>query len=149
MTWITDREGTKWVELPRRKRRNPRRALKFGNVEVGDQLVHAHSLPGDMNPRYNMPVYYLVTDRWFDPVKGEDDPIKGQMVGLAQIDARGIPGSKSATTVRGLASQQYEYADIDYIALCFARVHAMKGETVVGIGRAAAIRRRPKIQGGL
>ena len=110
MTWVTDGSGTKWVEFRRRKRRKPGRALKFGNVQVGDQLVRAHSRPASISPRYNMPVHYLVTDRWFDPVKGEDDPIKGQMVGLAQIDERGVPGTRSARTVRGLGRQTYEYA---------------------------------------
>lgn len=142
MGWITDENGTRWVPAPARKRRKPGRALKFGEVEVGDQLVQRPK-PGS---RYGLPVYYLVTDRWFDPVRGQDDPVKGQMVGLASITSSGVPGSKISTTVRGLASQQYEYADIDYIGHCFSRADAL-GDVVVGIGYGKVIRARPKQPG--
>jgi hypothetical protein len=54
---------------------------------------------------------------------------------------------KSSTTIRGLASQQYVYADIDYIALCKARGDAMQTGEVVGIGAGVNIRKRPKIAG--
>jgi hypothetical protein len=93
-------------------------------------------------------VYYLVTDLWFDPVAGQNDPIRGQMVGFAQVKADGSITRKSSTTLRGLASQQYAYADLDYIALAKAKAAAVaEGDSVVSIRKAHEIRRRPKIAG--
>lgn len=95
-----------------------------------------------------IPVYYVVTDLWFDPVAGQDDETAGRMVGLRQIGADGEPsGRKSATTLRGLASQQYHYADMDFIAHCKARLAGINDGAIVGIGKGVAIRRRPKIPG--
>ena len=146
MTWITDSSGTKWGEPIRRKRRKSPRALRFKALAVGDQSMlkpRQHSIWGQT-------IYYLVTDLWFDPVRGYDDAVKGLMVGFQQIGLDGIPwNSKSSTPIRGLASQQYAYADINYIEMCFTRSRAMQdGAVVVGIGQAKKIRARPKIPGG-
>jgi len=146
MTWITDDTGRRWVDVTKvKKLRNAPRPLKFGNVKVGDQLMK--------KPREEwyrkIPIYYVVTDRWFDPVEGQRDPIKGEMVGYAQIKEDGSHSTKSATTVRGLASQQFDFADVDYIALATTRAaeHAKDDSNVVGIGLAKVIRSRPKISG--
>jgi hypothetical protein len=132
MTWITDKDGTRWVAITsQRKSRRPGRALKFGNVAVGDQLmVTSHDAWRNGRPHT---VYYIVTDLWFDPVKGQEDAVAGQMVGYSQIANNGVLTHKSATTVRGLASQQFQVADIDYLGMCLARAEAYKDGLVVGI----------------
>lgn len=144
MTWITDSGGTRWVEPVPRKRRKPGRALRFANLEVGQQLMR--------RPKANwyrkIPQYYLVTDRWFDPVAGQTDPVAGQMVALCDIKSNGeLSKRKSGTTLRGLASQQYEYADVDYLLLCRTRHEAMGDGKIVGIGMGSVIRKRPKTPG--
>jgi hypothetical protein len=144
MTWIVDGNGTRWVEVPQRKRRKSPRALRFANIKVGDQLM----LKPKPNWHRGIPHYIIVTDLWFDPVAGQEDPVAGQMVGYSQITMSGdVRPRKSSTTIRGLASQQYVYADIDYIALCKARGDAMQTGEVVGIGAGTNIRKRPKIAG--
>jgi hypothetical protein len=98
--------------------------------------------------RRKIPMYFIVTDLWFDPVAGQEDPIKGQMVGFQQLGPDGEPrGTKSATPIRGLASQQYEYADMDYIAMCKHRSTALDTGKVVGLGYGRTIRQRPKLPG--
>lgn len=52
---------------------------------------------------------------------------------------------KEAHTVRGLASQGFHYADIDYVAHFRALRDAINEGAVVGIGHAHVIRRRPKL----
>jgi hypothetical protein len=89
--------------------------------------------------------YYIVTDLWFDPVAGQDDPIAGEMVAISHINEAGIWRRKQPHTKRGLASQGFHYADVDYIALCKARVAAGKEGAVVGIGYGNVIRRRPRL----
>lgn len=136
-----------------RPRRKPPRALKFAEVQVGDQVMQASSLdwPG-MPPEWQRKNvrYYLITDMWSDPVAGQYDPVKGQMIGLARIREDGSLEPKTSTTIRGLASQQYDYADVDYLALCAARAEGMQSGAVIGIGAAWAIRERPKLpRGGL
>lgn len=146
MTWITDNSGTRWVEPIPRKRRKPARALRFADLEVGQQLMRRPK--ADWYRK--IPQYYLVTDRWFDPVAGQTDPVAGQMVALCIIKSDGeTSGRKSGTTLRGLASQQYEYADMDYLLHCRARRAGMGDGKVVGIGVGSAIRKRPKLPGGL
>lgn len=129
-----------------RKRRKPARALKFGDVKVGDQLVRVCNFV-QIDNLYDrrQKIYYLVTDRWFDPVAGQDDEVAGQMVGLRQIGPDGeLRGGKLATTVRGLASQQYQYVGFDMIAQQKAAVAALKSREVIGMGEALKIRARPK-----
>lgn len=93
-------------------------------------------------------MYFVVTDMWFDPVAGQDDPLKGSMIGYAQINDQGGIGKKRPILIRGLASQGYEYADIDYIALCKTRLAAFENqENIVGIGHGNTIRARPKTPG--
>lgn len=143
MTWITDNTGTRWVPVPEKKRRKPGQPRRFANINVGDQIM----LKPNKSWYRGIPTYFLVTDLWFDPVAGQDDPVKGQMVGFAQIKPDGELAGKCSTPIRGLASQQYEYADIDYVALCKQRLVAMDAKTVVGIGHGRVIRQRPKLPG--
>lgn len=108
MTWITDSNGTRWVEPVKRKERKPPRALRFADVKVGDQIMHAVESKRIVNgvevPYMRGVHYYVVTDLWDDPVEGQSDPLKGKMVGYAQIDDRGeVSNRKSKTTIRGLA----------------------------------------------
>ncbi len=92
--------------------------------------------------------YYLVTDLWFDPVAGQDNPVAGRMVAIVSIDADGYPHHRKAPhTLRGLASQGSRYADLDYIAFCRQRLSAIDEGGVVGIGFGQTIRRRPKMSG--
>lgn len=137
-------DGTKWAPIQQKARRKPGRALRFAGVKPGDQLM----LKPLENWYRKVPLYYIVTDRWFDPVAGQIDPVAGEMVGYRQVGEDGEPRSlKSATTLRGLASQQFLYADIDYIALCKARAAEAKDGKVIGIRHGQTIRRRPKIPG--
>lgn len=143
MTLITDGSGTRWVEVPQKKRRGSPRALKFAAIKVGDQIMQK---PRESFYR-KIPVYYVVTDLWFDPVAGQRDATAGQMVGYAQIREDGSVWTKSKTTLRGLASQQFDYADMDFMAMCKARLAALTDGEVIPISKARAIRRRPKLPG--
>jgi len=145
MTWITDNTGTYWHEIPPRKRRKPARALRFAEIKVGDQLV----LKPSKSWHRKIPQYFVVTDLWFDPVAGQRDEVSGHMVAIRVIRHDGeVHGSKRPHTRRGLASQQYHYAGIDYIAQCKALVASIDNGVVVGIGRGKLIRGRPKMPGG-
>jgi hypothetical protein len=145
MTWITDNKGTRWVESIPRQRRKPPQPKRFKNLKVGDQLMQK---PKEHWHR-GLPRYIIITDMWFDPVAGQHDPVAGQMVGYCPIKQDGeIHPEKSSTTIRGLASQQYHYADIDYITHCKSRCDAIDKGSVVGIGYGNVLRRRPKTPGG-
>ena len=145
VTWITDDTGSRWVVSPPRKKRKSPRALKFADIKVGDQIMLKPN-----NAWYRkIPLYYVVTDIWFDPVAGQNDQLKGQMIGYAQISSDGSLTKKSSTPIRGLASQQFDYADIDYLSIANARNNALRDGKIVGIGYAKTIRARPKISGSL
>lgn len=94
------------------------------------------------------PQYFVVTDLWFDPVVGQHDEIAGRMAAIQWIAPNGtIVGDKRAHTIRGLASQGYLPADMDYFSFCKARQAAKEGGIVVGIGMGKIIRNRPKTPG--
>lgn len=143
MALVTDGNGTRWVEMPAKPRRASPRALKFAALKVGDQIMQK---PRESFYR-KIPVYYIVTDLWFDPVAGQRDATAGQMVGYAQVRDDGSIWTKSKTTIRGLASQQFDYADQDFIAMCKARTEALSDGDIVPISMARVIRRRPKQPG--
>jgi hypothetical protein len=129
MTWVTDGTGTHWVEVPPKKQRKSPRALRFAALKVGDQLI--------LKPRSwwdrKIPIGYVVTDMWFDPVAGQHDEVAGRMVALRRIDGAGeLRGSKAAHTLRGLASQGYHYAGQDIIG---QRQAAAASPSVVHISR--------------
>ena len=68
------------------------------------------------------------------------------MVGIQRIGGNGEPvGRKRAHTRRGLASNGYRYATIDYPTWRQQTNEAIRKGNVVGIGRAHVIRRRPKV----
>jgi hypothetical protein len=144
MTLIHDGNGTRWVEIPLRKRRKSPRALRFAEIAVGDQLMR--TWPGFLDHGISV-WYYVVTDLWFDPVAGQSDDTAGRMVAIRRLDPRtGEPSHrKEPHTIRGLASQGFRYADLDYSAhVKAARQAAVEGK-VIGIGRGLVIRRRPKV----
>lgn len=153
MTWITDGSGTRWVELPARKRRKSPRAIRFANIKVGDQVMRTYTSRGwrgGIDDTSAPPTelsqttwYYIVTDLWFDPVAGQDNRVAGEKVAIARIQPDGqIYPRKEPHTKRGLASQGFHYADHDFIAFVKQRQEA---ENVVGIGFGRVIRRRPKL----
>ena len=115
---------------------------RFDGIKPGDQLVHS---------RHGETSYWLVTDTWFDPVKGQDNPQKGDMVAVQQISRNTgeVRYQKVAHTIRGLASNGYSWADRDWIEFYKSRLAAYHEGKVVGIGQAKKIRARPKIPGGL
>lgn len=142
MTTIYTDSGVYESSAEPRKRRAPARALRFAEIKIGDQLVLTHcGSGGSMWLSY----YYLVTDLWFDPVAGQHDHVAGQMVAVAQLLLDGSWRRKRQHTKRGLASQGYRYADVDFIAQAKATIEAMKSGEVVGIGRGRVIRARPKL----
>ena len=148
MTLVTTDAGTSWLLVPQRKRRKPARALRFAEIKVGDQLMRrwqTHAGAG------SVVWYYIVTDLWFDPVAGQRDDTAGRMVAIRSIDPRtGEPRDrKEPHTLRGLASQGFQYADVDYAAHAKASQEARQTGDVVGIGHAHTIRRRPKVPGRL
>jgi hypothetical protein len=145
MTLITDGTGTHWVEIPPRKRRPPSRAVRFADVKVGDQL--ARTWPNYMNHGDGVVVWhYVVTDLWFDPVAGQRDETAGRMVAIQRIDWRtgNLVDRKEGHTLRGLASQGFRYAGLDYMSQVKAVLAAKAAGDVVGIGMGHVIRRRPK-----
>lgn len=123
MTWVTDDRGTRWVEPVPRKRRKPARALRFAQLQAGDVLihrakwkrtVHAHDAQSlataNDNGRDEVGVatgLAICTDRWFDPVAGQDDPVAGEMAAVRAITNRGVAPRKWPHTLRGLAMQGY------------------------------------------
>lgn len=147
MTWFTHGNETTWIE-PRPKRRRPTpRALRFGAIKVGDQLMKAWD--GMYEGGQKVVWYYLVSDLWFDPVAGQHVPLAGSMVAIQSIDYRtGEPRDrKEAHTIRGLASQGFHYANIDFIAHTAARNAGMLAGDVVSIAKGKVIRARPKLAG--
>lgn len=149
MTWITDDSGTRWVQLPLRKRRKSPRALRFADLKVGDQLMRHFNMPMSATGAARITWYYIVTDLWFDPVAGQDDEIAGKMVGIRMLDQRTGEARehKEPHTLRGLASQGFQYSDIDFAALVTAKNEARAAGVVVGISQGHVIRARPKIPG--
>ena len=151
MTWVTDNNGTNWIEAPVRKRRKSPRALRFADIKVGDQLMQTYTSRwkrGGKKESSQSVSYYIVTDLWFDPVKGQKNHVAGEMVAIVQIQSDGsLWHHKEPHTKRGLASQRFHYADRDYIAERCALVEAVKDGSVIGIGKGRVIRQRPKIPG--
>lgn len=78
---------------------------------------------------------------------GEQDPLKGDMVGYAMIMQDGSLSQRKSTTVRGLASQQFDYSDQDYLSLASVRKRELDSGSVVDIRIGKVIRQRPKVAG--
>lgn len=119
--------GWYWVgdKLVERARRKPARARRFGELQVGAVLIHRGKViserrvqhpPHVANDDWRRDVqhyasFHLVVHRWFDPVAGQDDPIRGEMAGVVPINTMGQQKRATAHTLRGLAQQGYTYAD--------------------------------------
>lgn len=100
-------------------------ARRFENIAVGDQL---------MNAAWRAAPYFIVTDLWFDPVRGHKKRASGEMVAVQQIGADGKPkGMKQGHTIRGLAAQGFVPADMDYAAWAAARHQGIADGVVVPI----------------
>lgn len=146
-----------WVDVtkPKRAPRKPGKR-RFENIKVGDQLVRTTEVKGwrggkddfkgPPTPLSKTTWYYLVTDLWFDPVRGHDNRESGEMVAIQRIRETGEPwGGKQGHSIRGLASNGFQYADMDYVQFCRDRIESMIDGAVVGIGLGHKIRRRPKL----
>lgn len=128
MTLIIDKNGSRWIDTPQKKKRKPARAIRFAKIAVGDQIMKT-TKNHDPYPRTTL--YYVVTDLWFDPVLGQVDNTAGQMVGYSRVLENGdIQSYKIKTTRRGLASQRFQPSDIDYITL---RNAMCESDNVIGI----------------
>lgn len=152
MTLITDENGTRWVDTPPRKRRAPRTGGRFSALEVGQQLVKTYTIRwtrAGVEESSRHTYHAIVTDLWLDPVAGEENPWRGQMVAIASIGPDGRLSKKRGMSRHALACDGWHKTDIDYRAMCVARVAAMKAGDVVGIGAGRRIRARPKLPGGL
>lgn len=150
----------RWIDVTKPKRpprKEPKR--RFENIKVGDQLMREwiqQGWRGGRDDTKQPPVklssqtwYYIVTDLWFDPVKGDEKPRLGEMVAIQRLGQKGEPiGRKIGHSKTGLASNAYRYADMDYVKFCNDRLAAIEEGRVVGIGMGQIIRRRPKVSGG-
>jgi hypothetical protein len=123
-----------FVRAQPKKRRKPARALRFGDLQPGAVLIHrgkitstrfehhdriqakGRDLPfaNDDGLEVTTVTPYaglaICTDRWFDPVLGEDDPLKGELAAVVPITGNGRATGKRSHTLRGLAMQGYSYA---------------------------------------
>lgn len=140
MTWITDQDGRRWVDQPVRKRRKSPRAMRFAYLKVGDVLTHSSKCVSMRYERTDRPEgvifanddhtevyttqfavgFAICEDRWFDPVAGQDDPVKGEMASVRPLSATGRSPYKQGHTLRGLASQGFNYATPEQAALVLA-----------------------------
>lgn len=124
MTWVTDNNGTRWVEPQPRKRRRGARNIRFRDLQPGTVLIGQHKSisyvtvpvkPGTANDNAFERIkitsqIVLCEDRWFDPVAGQNDDLAGQMASIRYIFWNGIHGAKRAHTLRGLSQAGYRYA---------------------------------------
>lgn len=100
-------------------------ARRFEAIAVGDQL---------MNSAWRAAPYFIVTDVWFDPVRGFKKRESGEMVAVRAIGSDGqLKGPKLGHTIRGLAAQGFVQADIDYISIAAARHQGIADGVVVPI----------------
>lgn len=113
--------------MPRKQRASPR-ALRFANLRVGDMLLrkvkwteihgfkpepkaallHQSTANDNRIEEIREATGFAICEhRWFDPVKGEVDPVAGQLVAVRWITNHGLSRSLVPHTIRGLASQGY------------------------------------------
>jgi hypothetical protein len=110
---------------------------RFAHVMVGDQLeliVRGGGRGG----------VWLVTDLWFDPVRGQTKEARGHMVAVQRVNSStGEPvGSKFGYSRRGLAALGFRIADRDWAGFYKARFAAYQE------GKVAPIRKpRPRPKG--
>jgi hypothetical protein len=124
-TLVTDATGSRFVEQIQRKRRRAPRALRFDQLEVGavllkrtkDRFTHydppfMEAIAND-NGREEIAIrnqFGIVEDRWFDPCQGQVDRLKGEMASVRMVGPNGAWLTKLSHTLRGLASQGFDYA---------------------------------------
>lgn len=110
---------------------------RFDGIQVGEQVMRQQTIvyhQGGVHQGH--PEYYLITDVWFDPCKGQHSTPKGEMVAIQQIGSRtgDLTGNKCAHTRRGLASNGYQPADRDFMKFVKDRLEAYHEGKVIGIG---------------
>ena len=88
-------------------------AVKFDNIQVGDQLVERGS---------GMAV--VVTDLWFDPVRGQKRAIGGMMSAVQIIGPDGEPRSYKRAYSRATLATTFDRADHDIMAALQAETGA-------------------------
>lgn len=125
-TVVHDDQGSRFVRVPKRKRRKAPRALRFAEVKVGDVLIHRSKHKVSKAIKRPVPVandeddyrlevsqhaaFWVVEHRWFDPCQGQHDRLKGEMVGVCPVNAMGKGPTAYPHTLRGLAMQGFDYA---------------------------------------
>lgn len=150
-------DEVRWIDVTRpRKTRKPGKR-RFENIKVGDFVMKDHISRGwrggkddPSKPAVDLSKtreYALVTDLWFDPVRGEENPQHGEMVAITPIMYGKPFRGKAAHSIRGLAANGYLYADRDPVAEYEAVVEAAQDGKVVGIGMGRLFRMRPKTPG--
>lgn len=118
-----------FVKAQPRKRRGAPRALRFADLKPGAVLLqrnksttswHVKPTAGfePLNDNQRVEIrhqarFWICEFRWFDPVKGQIDLVAGEMAGVCPISNSGKHTSASAHTLRGLASQGFNYATSD------------------------------------
>jgi hypothetical protein len=114
-----------FVRQQQRKRRRAPRALRFAEIEVGAVLLQrtksrfqiydkpfVERIAND-NAREGLEIrwqFAIVEDRWFDPCQGQVDRLKGEMASVRMVGPNGVWKTKLPHTLRGLASQGFDYA---------------------------------------
>jgi len=113
---------------------------RFDDIKVGDQLVARRRA----EPARGLPcLHYLVTDLWYDPVRGQQRRSSGEMVAIQTIWWDGtLRGSKYAHTIRGLAQAGLQFADTDFQGNAQALTEALHDGSVISLG-AARRRKHP------
>jgi hypothetical protein len=119
---VYDERRRRWVEPRVAKQVSVRGRGRFSNVSVGDQIMRSNvsrrelrlqrkedgiATPGERQKCFE---YAIVTDIWFDPVAGQHDRLKGEMVAIQPLLDGRAHGAKRAHTVRGLATNKWQYA---------------------------------------
>lgn len=129
LIWPSDGGRPYFVKVSPRKPRAKPRALRFGELKVGDVLIHRGKIvseryvppaegftPANENRRTEVEHYagfYVVEHRWFDPCAGHDDRWAGEMAGVCQVNHNGKVARPNPHTLRGLAMQGFHYATSD------------------------------------
>ncbi len=79
--------------------------VRSDEIEVGDQLVERSSGTA-----------VVVTDLWFDPVRGQKRPAGGMMAAVQVIGPDGVPRAYKRAYTRGQLAADFDRADRDIMA---------------------------------
>ncbi|MFL6864051.1 MAG: hypothetical protein ACJ8DZ_13740 [Allosphingosinicella sp.] len=136
-TLISDESGSRFVPWPgwywrdrvlvEPKPKRPPRALRFGDLQAGAILIHRGKIVSEHRVKHpdhianedwrteiqHYASFQVVLFRWFDPVAGQEDRLKGEMAGVVPVTNMGQQSHATPHTLRGLATQGYTYASPD------------------------------------